>query len=94
MGKVHEPGAVNVIDLIEEGQICLVINVPGSEKQSISDSYHIRLAALNRNVPYFTTLSGAQALSLGLKALHRGDRFGVMPLQEYHQGSPVFCETK
>ena len=89
VGKVHEADTTDVIDLIKRGEICLVINVPGSKKESIRDSYHIRLAALNHNIPYFTTLSGAGALSLGLRAVHRGDRFRVMSLQEYHQVCPA-----
>ncbi len=90
VGKIHEEGSANVTDLIKEGSISLVINTCEG-KASIKDSAYIRLAALNRNIPYFTTLAGANALSLGLRALHRGDSFRVVPLQEYHRketGSP------
>jgi len=83
VGKVHEEGEPDVIDLIKRNEISLVINT-AADKKSFSDSYHIRLAALNHNVPYFTTLAGANALSLGLRALHRGDPFRVLSLQEYH----------
>ncbi len=83
VGKVHESGAKDVTDLIRGGEIQLVINT-AYDKKSIQDSYRIRLAALNHNVPYFTTLAGANALSLGLRHLYRGDAFKVMPLQEYH----------
>jgi carbamoyl-phosphate synthase large subunit len=83
VGKIHEQGAIDVTDLIRQGEIALVINT-SADKKSFRDSYHIRLAALNHNVPYFTTLAGANALSLGLRALHRGDKFRVMSLQEYH----------
>jgi carbamoyl-phosphate synthase large subunit len=84
VGKVHEANEQDVTDLIARGQICMVINIPGTQKESIQDSFAIRLAALNHNVPYFTTLAGANAFSLGLRALLRGDSFGVMSLQEYH----------
>jgi len=83
VGKVHEEIGVDVIDLVKAGQISLVVNT-SDDKQSIRDSLSIRLAALNHNVPYFTTLAGANALSLGLRSLHRGDSFRVMSLQEYH----------
>jgi carbamoyl-phosphate synthase large subunit len=83
VGKVHEQGDSHVIDLINRNEIALVINT-AADKKSFLDSYHIRLAALHRNVPYFTTLAGANALSLGLRGLARGDGFRVMSLQEYH----------
>jgi carbamoyl-phosphate synthase large subunit len=85
VGKVHEGANTHVIDLIRRNEIVLLINTSG-DKQSFKDSYHIRLAALNHNVPYFTTLAGANALSLGLRAIHRGDSFRVISLQEYHGG--------
>jgi carbamoyl-phosphate synthase large subunit len=84
VGKVHEEGEVDVTDLIGRGEIVLVINT-AADKKSFRDSYDIRLAALHHNVPYFTTLAGANALSLGLRSLKRGDKFRVSSLQEYHR---------
>jgi carbamoyl-phosphate synthase large subunit len=84
VGKVHEEGRTDVTDLIRRGEISLVVNVPGSEKDSIRDSVQIRLSALNGNVPYFTTIEGANALSLGLRSMTRGDCDRVRSLQEYH----------
>ena len=84
VAKVHEEGQLDVIDLIKKNEIVLVINT-AADKKSFKDSLDIRLAALNRNVPYFTTLAGANALSLGLKSVCRGDEFKVMSLQEYHR---------
>lgn len=85
VGKVHEGTDTHVIDLIRGNEIVLVINT-AADKTSFRDSYHIRLAALNHNVPYFTTLAGANALSLGLRAIRRGESFRVRSLQEYHSG--------
>ena len=82
--KIHEAGSTDVTNLIAKGEITMVINTTSSDKQSIIDSYPIRLAALNHNVPYCTTVAGANAFSLGLAALHRGDCFKVKSLQEYH----------
>ncbi|MEJ2716637.1 MAG: carbamoyl-phosphate synthase large subunit [Deltaproteobacteria bacterium] len=86
VGKVHEEGQIDVTDLMRNGEISLLINT-AQDKASIRDSVHIRLAALNHNIPYFTTLAGANALSLGLRSLHRGDPFRVFSLQEYHRGT-------
>jgi carbamoyl-phosphate synthase large subunit len=83
VGKVHQDMNSDVIPLIRNNEIVLVINT-SADKQSMRDSYHIRVAALNHNVPYFTTLAGANALSLGLRSLARGESFRVVPLQEYH----------
>jgi carbamoyl-phosphate synthase large subunit len=90
VGKVHEQGDSHVIDLINRNEIALVINT-AADKKSFLDSYHIRLAALHRNVPYFTTLAGANALSMGLRGLARGDDFRVMSLQEYHAEARKPC---
>jgi carbamoyl-phosphate synthase large subunit len=81
--KVHEKRDIDVIDLIRQNKIALLINT-SADKKSMQDSYSIRLAALNHNVPYFTTIAGANALSLGLRAIQRGDTFRVVSLQEYH----------
>jgi carbamoyl-phosphate synthase large subunit len=91
VGKVHEQGVLNVTDLIRNRQIALVINT-AADKKSVRDSAYIRLAALNHNIPYFTTLAGANALSLGLRSLQRGDSYRVMSLQEYHGRSEAACE--
>jgi len=85
VGKIHEGEGSDVIDLIRRNEIVLLINT-AADKKSFHDSYRIRLAALHHGVPYFTTVAGANALSLGLRSLSRGDGFRVMSLQEYHSG--------
>lgn len=82
VGKVHK-GDTLVTEMIRRNEIVLVINA-SADKQAFQDSYHIRLAALNNNVPYCTTLAGANALSLGLQALKRGETFRVRSLQDYY----------
>ncbi len=83
VAKVHEEGESDVIDLIRKNEISLVINT-SSDKKSFQDSLAIRLAALNHNVAYFTTLAGANAFSLGLRSMCRGARFEAKSLQNYH----------
>jgi carbamoyl-phosphate synthase large subunit len=79
--KVNE-GRPHVADLIRNGEIALVINTPLGA-QSKADSYYIRRASLVYNVPYFTTLAAARAVSLGISALIADD-LSVRSLQEYH----------
>jgi len=90
VGKVHEAGELDATDLIKSREISLVINT-SDDKKSIRDSFYIRSYALTHNIPYFTTLAGANALSLGLRSLHRGDPFRVTSLQEYHRTIDPVC---
>jgi carbamoyl-phosphate synthase large subunit len=90
-GKVHEGDNENVIHLIKKHEIAMVINT-ADDKDALKDSHPIRLAALNHHVPYFTTLAGANAFSLGLIARHRGDGYRVISLQEYHNRPDGICE--
>ncbi|MFA6146646.1 MAG: carbamoyl-phosphate synthase large subunit [bacterium] len=79
--KVNE-GRPHVADLIRNGEIALVINTPLGA-QSKADSYYIRRASLVYNIPYFTTLAAARAVSLAITDLI-GDELSVRSLQEYH----------
>jgi carbamoyl-phosphate synthase large subunit len=79
--KVNE-GRPHVADLIRNGEIALVINTPLGA-QSKADSYYIRRASLVYNIPYFTTLAAARAVSLAISALIADD-LSVRSLQEYH----------
>jgi carbamoyl-phosphate synthase large subunit len=78
--KVRE-GSPNIVDLIRAGEIALLVNTTEG-RQAIRDSFSLRRAALTANVPYYTTMAGAQALvqALGLMA---GDDLAVTPLQAY-----------
>ena len=81
MRKVNE-GRPHVADLIRSGEIALVINTPLGA-QSKADSYYIRRASLVYNVPYFTTLAAARAVSHAISDLTT-DELSVRSLQEYH----------
>jgi len=78
--KVGE-GEPNCVDMIAEGRIGLVINTTFGKK-SIKDSYTIRRTALMKNVPYQTTIEGAEATVVAIEAGRRGE-MTVRPLQEY-----------
>ncbi|MBI5905803.1 MAG: carbamoyl-phosphate synthase large subunit [Deltaproteobacteria bacterium] len=79
--KINE-GRPHVADLIKNGEIALVINTPQGAL-SKADSYYIRRTALVYNIPYFTTLAAARAVSHAISDLIRDD-LTVMSLQEYH----------
>jgi carbamoyl-phosphate synthase large subunit len=69
--------------MIKNGEIDLVINTT-SNKKAISESYPIRRTALTFNIPYTTTLAGARATALAIKAMIEGE-LDVKTVQEYHR---------
>jgi carbamoyl-phosphate synthase large subunit len=77
--KVHE-GRPNIVDLIENGEIALVINTPLG-RASEYDEKAIRERAIALGVPVVTTMAGAIATVSGLEAMRRG-ALGVSALQE------------
>jgi carbamoyl-phosphate synthase large subunit len=81
VNKVRE-GRPHVVDMIKNGEINLVINTT-SDKKAIGESYSIRRAALTFDIPYTTTLAGAKATALAIKAMTQGE-LKVKTLQEYH----------
>lgn len=59
----------------------MVINTP-IDTYSQADSYNLRRHALDYQVPYFTTIAGADAAVEGIELLGQSE-LGVRPLQEY-----------
>jgi len=80
VNKVKE-GSPHIVEKIKSGEIQFVVNTTFGE-QSIKDSYSLRRAALNSNIPYYTTITGALALLKGLQALKDND-MTVTSLQEF-----------
>ena len=84
VNKVRE-GSPHCVELIERGEIALVINTT-SDRADRLDSFSLRRTALQRGVPYFTTMRAAKATSAALLAMkHRA--LDVKPLQDYHRNS-------
>ena len=80
--KIAE-GRPNVLDLMKDGKIQLVINTP-TGRIPRQDEVKIRSQVILYNIPYTTTISGAQATVNGIEALTKRD-LGVKSLQEYHK---------
>ena len=79
--KVTE-GRPHIVDRIKSNDIDMVINTSFGA-QSVEDSYSLRRASLEMGVPYFTTVAGALAATLGIKAIKK-EGLGVKTLQEHH----------
>ena len=80
INKVLE-GRPHIVDAIKNGEIQLVFNTTEGA-QAILDSRSLRRAALLHKVPYYTTIAGAIAMSLGIEA-YRSGTLEVRPLQSY-----------
>ncbi|MGH7768258.1 MAG: carbamoyl-phosphate synthase large subunit [Candidatus Binatia bacterium] len=78
--KVQE-GSPNIAEAIKDGEIAMVINTP-KDAHSHADSFHLRRNAVDYQVPYFTTIAGAEAAAEGIELL-KDSEFDVRPLQEY-----------
>jgi len=82
--KVHE-GRPNIVDAIVNGDVQLVINTPFG-RETRSDGYHIRTAAVQHGVSNITTLAAAQASVQAIEAIKRGN-LGVIALQDFGGGA-------
>ena len=80
--KVHE-GRPNIEDAIRSGLIQLIINTPVGS-QALHDDAYLRRAALEYNIPTFTTIPGANAAIKAIKSL-RKSKIDTFSLQEIHE---------
>jgi len=80
--KVTE-GRPNIIDSIINRKIDLIINTAVG-KQSVKDSFAIRRTALDRQVPYVTTIRGAEATVMAIEAM-KARKISVKPIQSYYR---------
>jgi carbamoyl-phosphate synthase large subunit len=83
--KISE-GRPNILDLMKDGKIQLVINTP-SGRIPRQDEIMIRSHVILHNVPYTTSITGAQATVSGIKTLMKNE-MEVKSLQEYHKVRP------
>jgi carbamoyl-phosphate synthase large subunit len=75
-------GSPHIVDVMKQGRIAMVINTPDSS--GTADSFSIRRTALEMRIPFFTTMSGANAGVQGIRALRNGT-LEVRALQDYHR---------
>src|SRR5690606_21184326 len=83
LAKLDDPGE-NGIDLIEKGEINLVVNSPRGRGPR-ADGTHIRAAAQRNGVPLLTTAAAALAAAKGMVDWAKHP-LTVRTLQEYHRG--------
>jgi carbamoyl-phosphate synthase large subunit len=78
--ETQESGATNIVDLINAGEIDIVVNTP-SGGSARADGYEIRAAAVAGDKALFTTMAVLGAAVSALPVLREG--FAVKSLQEY-----------
>jgi carbamoyl-phosphate synthase large subunit len=78
-------GRPHIVDRMLDGDIALVINTTEGW-QSLKDSHSIRVTALTRRVPYFTTAPASVAAARAIEAV-RGRKLEVASLQSYYSAS-------
>ena len=66
----------NVLNLIRQGKVDLVINIPTEGNRLFQDQYLVRRASADYNIPLFTNIKTA---SLFLLAISRCKREGLLP---------------
>ncbi|MBV9869258.1 MAG: carbamoyl-phosphate synthase large subunit [Frankiaceae bacterium] len=76
-------GERTIVDLIDDGQVDLIINTPFGNSGQRLDGYEIRTVAVSRGIPCLTTVQALGAAVQGIEAL-RGGEVGVAPLQRHH----------
>ena len=78
--KVSE-GRPNILDSIINRKVDLIVNTTVG-KQAVSDSFAIRRTALDKQVPYVTTIRGAMAIVKAIEAMKK-ERIDVKCIQLY-----------
>ena len=85
VNKVTE-GRPHIVDMLKNGEICMVVNTAEERRNSIADSRSIRTTALASHVTQYTTIAGAMAGVEGMLLMHRQpDEMRVYDLQGLHR---------
>lgn len=82
VNKIGE-GSPHVVDLIQSGKVDLVINTLTKGKMPKTDGFRIRRAAVEHNIPCFTSLDTALATGNILDELRQDQELNPKSLQEY-----------
>jgi len=83
VNKIHE-GTPNIIDLIQSGDIHLVLNTLSPDPNPEREGARIRRASVEHAIPCLTSLDTARALLLALSSRQQGGEFTYLPIQDYN----------
>ncbi len=80
VNKLHE-GRPNILDLIRNGLVGLVVNIPRGRRPH-SDGFYIRAASVRHGIPCITNMEVAQAFARGLRRCDP-PAWEILPLEAY-----------
>ena len=83
INKLHE-GRPNIEDALKNKELHLIINTPVGKESKHDDSF-IRMLAIQRKIPYVTSVAAAEASIAGIEAITIRGQAIPQALQEYHK---------
>ncbi|MFP4546221.1 MAG: carbamoyl-phosphate synthase large subunit, partial [Methanomassiliicoccales archaeon] len=81
--RISEKMSPDALGLMRDGQVDLIINTPTESSGSRRDGYMMRRLAVELEIPFITTIQGANA-TVGAIRRSRGDHIGVSDLASFH----------
>jgi carbamoyl-phosphate synthase large subunit len=90
-GDTIDDGHQDAVDLLESGEVHLVVNTPRGRGPR-ADGAHIRRTATVRGIPCLTTVAAAIAAAAGIAEWSALEAH-VAPLQEYHRDGQMRLEV-
>jgi carbamoyl-phosphate synthase large subunit len=85
VNKVAE-GRPHIVDMMVNDEIAMVVNTVEEKRSAIHDSYAIRRAALNDEIPTYTTVAGFRAAAIGMQGMRVLEASSI---QELHRRLPA-----
>jgi carbamoyl-phosphate synthase large subunit len=79
VNKVAE-GRPHIVDMMVNDEIAMVVNTVEEKRSAIHDSYAIRRAALNDEIPTYTTVAGFRAAAIGLQGMRALETASIQSL--------------
>ena len=81
--KKLSEGRPCILDIINNGEVNLIVNTPAG-KDALSDDSYLRKSAIKAKIPYMTTMAAAKATADGLLYMKSHTESGVKSIQELH----------
>ena len=81
--KKLSEGRPCILDIINNGEVSLIVNTPLG-KDALSDDSYLRKSAIKAKIPYMTTMAAAKATADGLLYMKNHPESEVKSIQELH----------
>ena len=81
--RLDENQKPNAVGLMRDGDINLIINTPSLKSGAVRDGYTMRRLAVELEIPYVTTVPGAE-MAVGSIKVARSEKLSVRSMKEFH----------